>query len=1476
MTTDNFWNQFQPVERDAQGNLAATSEPATEESEVDETYWSQFNEVAPQDKSQYLEAKTGNSEEARVRKESEDLVLEAIREIPLQFGPWKSEDTKLVDIIGDEAAAWMVGAGHRLQDVYRGGKQMLGVDIDEEREAERLMSQLYQHDDLGGSATVGGVVGSIAEPAGFLVPGAKGKSVWELVKAGMKIGGITGAASYVDEESGQTRLGNAVGGVVFGTAGGAAVAGIGKGVETVSSAVRKALKLKPSDDLMQAKHMFEREVAERKIASPEKSWQQAWDEARSDFPKLYGKAKQAAEETGEAIQPLKMARDLDVYKAEEANIPIDTIAPSSRKSFAGRAMNSMDRILGIISTRIKNIDKRTFGSLRTLEANLKLRPEKYADIRKDFSDLVPTSRMSGREFNTKLAFTKEQTRQLNKLLVNNKRDEARDFILNLKGQEAVDAFNKSLKVIDELGDEMIKWGVIDKKIDNYWPRAIEYGKVDEFKEFLNSSKFSDKAKGWWSEETNIHNITMAKKRKITEIGDDMIEFYENPIEALDSYIHHAVKEIEMAKFFGKESYAAGLKNKANKEGVFNLEKTIDHWAKNNPNFKNLDPDDKKELLGLIHHRFTKAEEGASEFISSYKAFVSATLLANPISAMTQLSDLANSMYKNGLKNTLSVVFKPQKLLKMKEMGLDINRFYEFEDIKAGPQKVLVDKLFKASGFHWADKLGKETFVDAAMKRALKVVDNLESRAGRRWSSEQREFLGGEGYAKLVRDLKTYAASPSKENLTDEIRIYLLGQLAEVQPIYASELTQVATQGSGGKFMFTLKSFMMKQLDIIRNDATTLVEAGLKNNNKAQVAEGMTNLVAYMYALGSMNVSVDYLKDLVLGKEKLEDAPEAIQRALTIEGLLTPFASFAKVFGLNNYTLQSLGWGDPERFVSDLVAPPIPASGEAMRFVQGAIEGDITQQRKELTNLSRYLPLIGRWWAQGQVAEIEVPQAGEMVYGKPPVAGFAEGGEVVQPQSTTDIQNKLDAGIPPNQLGVGEMGDAPMQTPTAPSPPEAVGGEEPAPEGQVLDNLVQHATGPDMATEAKEYHNPEITQGMRGPNTLEDLLDQENVDERWSDPEYASAQLDIVGEGVQQWISNMDPLPIPLGITWKKASEVGGKLINKAVSRDNVPAKVPVLSKKEMSPEMTQWNEGNSLVTAEGEPIVMFRSTSGKDLTGLGRSRAMMSPREMGMHIGTPTSAEEILSPQKHMFEKQRIIEELDEILKKFPDNQEVIQAKEGIIPPSVNSLNKNLYVNHTLRRMAKEGEIKHHGMKKLILKNSLMEELPRGHDFGVTAPIVAKIKNPLEVPDLHYFGPEEMIKALRKKREFDGDKDLLDKLDNFLSEAKMVIDDIAFEVMDSKSPIKVGMEQSFKRKFKEEIKGERYYDALTDMVNADANRRLQQLIKSHGYDGLKYTNINEGVGDFSYIVFDRDQIRYADEWLSPKAKEAKQTKVTNE
>ena len=93
------------------------------------------------------------------------------------------------------------GAKLGFLDTYRGLKQLTGLDIEEEEIDQAKLNELMNHPEYGNWVTAAYFGGAILDPAGWLIPATKARTVGKMALYGMGTGGLAGATGYVDEDA---------------------------------------------------------------------------------------------------------------------------------------------------------------------------------------------------------------------------------------------------------------------------------------------------------------------------------------------------------------------------------------------------------------------------------------------------------------------------------------------------------------------------------------------------------------------------------------------------------------------------------------------------------------------------------------------------------------------------------------------------------------------------------------------------------------------------------------------------------------------------------------------------------------------------------------------------------------------------------------------------------------------------------------------------------------------------------------------------------------------------------------------------------------------------------------------------------------------------------------------------------------------------------------------------------------------------
>ena len=225
----------------------------------------------------------------------------------------------------------------------------------------------------------------------------------------------------------------------------------------------------------------------------------------------------------------------------------------------------------------------------------------------------------------------------------------------------------------------------------------------------------------------------------------------------------------------------------------------------------------------------------------------------------------------------------------------------------------LDKIFKVTGFSAVDQFGKTVVINTALNKATRQVASPKG-VGDLYARYGEAF--GPDFGKLVEGLKA-------GELTPEVRLYLFAELSRFQPISKLEVPKKYLDNPNGRVMYMLKTYMLKQMDLVRRDA-------LQEVAKGNVRKGATNLTKLVVTLGTAGATTEAIRNWLLGKEdefELSDVPE----------------NFLKTMGWSQYVVDQAREGKPVQTIAGTLAPPFK------------VWDDILTQNK---NADRYIPLIG--------------------------------------------------------------------------------------------------------------------------------------------------------------------------------------------------------------------------------------------------------------------------------------------------------------------------------------------------------------------------------------------------------------------------------------------------------------------------------------------------------------------------------------
>ncbi len=601
------------------------------------------------------------------------------------------------------------------------------------------------------------------------------------------------------------------------------------------------------------------------------------------------------------------------------------LASSKGRSIVKQALKSPDTFLGLVSTRLGKIAPELKGRLRLHELRILKAVDTVYDQVTPFLDALRKQPKAVQELVTR-ELMNGKTAALNAI------------------PELAATYPKVRATLANVEGQLQSLGRFAEGVGNYFPRIVKdyeglknaLGKLDpSLAQGLEAALVEANAKMMRKEQRGLTEVEQsvitnrylfqtapgsslpgyAKARQIREVTEKIQPFYEAPAESLLRYLSGAITDIEAARFFGRDLKvgASGKKKFTNvDESIGNLTARLLEEGKINSK-------QAMEIRDILRARFVGGEQSMMPGLVVTRNLTNAALLGQFASAATQIGDSLASVYHFGLVPTLQGVVQTvigSSKVTPKQLGLVNHLAEELSD--RGVTGRLLHKSLKYTGFQAIDLFAKQVNMNAALNKYTSMAKTAKGRVA---LTEKYGYAFEGEMPQLIADLQSGVLSPRTQRLAFET-------LSDVQPISRAELPQAYLEHPNGRLLYQLKTYMLKQGDIVRRDAYDNIASG----DSRKIMTGLKNLagLATLYAFAS--VPGDVIKDWLSGRE--------------IDVLSTPqlVENVTKTFGLNRYSADKLGQGKVVETGIGIVTPPLKV-----------IEDILAGREKAVS----YLPGIGR-------------------------------------------------------------------------------------------------------------------------------------------------------------------------------------------------------------------------------------------------------------------------------------------------------------------------------------------------------------------------------------------------------------------------------------------------------------------------------------------------------------------------------------
>lgn len=798
-------------------------------------------------------------------------------------------------------------------------------------ELQKKYPVLSRTGDAGGWGAAGSFVGSLFSPTTLIPIGAAGKIGY---KGLALVGGAFGAEyNILNQLASTAKIDPAQAAVATGISA-IATPATAKTFSLLGQGVGKALASRSSSKVQTAsnKKMLEiQAVINESVAS------MADDAAPPTFEELLPEIQK---KTGMSLDDIKAAHiesDFNVTIPQNKQEALRYSAAESQSANPFTSANIVTKaardFIGVVSTDISRINPIIGGRLKKHDAAVGVYTSNYLKKAEPFIKLM--NKLPEKILN-----------QANRHLVSEDFDGAK-LLLSKYDSNASTIIDDVHSLLQEIDSGLRDAGFVFGKIENYFPR-----KIINYKDFLNSvgieyqqpikKALSDRAKSLGISDVNALPIeeaeevismalrspvfgklgqkSLAKESRKVVVDDNLITQYKKPQDAIVEHISDSIARIEKRNFFGEAATNKGIKQ-------IDLDDSVDKLIAREIAEGRMATEDFGKLKELLEARFGMGERQTGKGANLAKNLIYQMTIANFMSALTQAADVGMSVFAYGLMPTLKALLGRKKI---KISDLNLEQIISAEMGTVGKMAKLLDATFKASGFKLIDKLGKETIVNAAydkfqkMARSDKGVAALKKRFGNLFADE---------FDLVVSDLRS-------KTISDNVKMMMFSELSNFQPISLSEMPLKYLQANNGRVFYALKSFTIKQLDVMRREILHEIADG-------NPVQGMKKFLAYATILPLSGASVQEVKDFISRGDKIDinDIPDQMVK------------NIFKTLGTSQYVVENyLKEGKISAAIGEAVLPPISlldAFGEDLNKLS---KGELTA--KESKAMQR-IPVFGR-------------------------------------------------------------------------------------------------------------------------------------------------------------------------------------------------------------------------------------------------------------------------------------------------------------------------------------------------------------------------------------------------------------------------------------------------------------------------------------------------------------------------------------
>ena len=439
-------------------------------------------------------------------------------------------------------------------------------------------------------------------------------------------------------------------------------------------------------------------------------------------------------------------------------------------------------------------------------------------------------------------------------------------------------------------DNRSDWGVIDEAVKEAEDKAAKAG--DVLTDSQRAEVVSNMLRVGRMPSAYLRTPAGTKKRSISSVNAEMMQFYHDPIEALGMHIREMTERIEINRMLGitknkelnksisdkvKEIEKADSQEKRTtliKELIAlenkipamtalideGIGKILDEEVKK----RSITSDNQKRAKELIRARITQV--GTNKFFSGVRQLALLGSLTQLSTGLRNITDNVWGMFLYGSTNQISSLidtaartrfswkgrkwYDPDVTVtgkNIKELGLSFDApLREYSTMNN-----VVDKAIRASGLMLVDKISKIATMEAALKKFSKMSEES-------FDKKFSEIFGKET-AQVYKDIK-------EKNITKSVEYLLFSEIANFQPIALSETSQRFLTGGNWRIAYLLKSYSIHSASNFYRESIQKVREGIKEKDNDKIKLGFKNLTLLGTLFIAIGASDDWLIDWFNGKE----------------------------------------------------------------------------------------------------------------------------------------------------------------------------------------------------------------------------------------------------------------------------------------------------------------------------------------------------------------------------------------------------------------------------------------------------------------------------------------------------------------------------------------------------------------------------------------------------------------------------------